>query len=252
MPAADIQRYYNANIQQYQTQEQIRASHILLKTEGKDEAAVRKQAEDVLAQVKAGGDFAELARKFSEDTSKEQGGDLDFFTRGRMVPEFEAAAFALAPGQTSEIVKSLFGFHIIRVDRQASRLDAHAGRSAPADSGHAAAGDRRPADQRQGAAAAGPDQGRRRPRRGGRRKRADGAGIRPVPADRPGPRTGPGAPGRQRGVHAGRRGRQRRAGDAAWRRLRDGGGQEGRLRPEPGRGEGAGARRHDARHARPS
>ena len=115
VPATDIQRYYNANISQYQTPEQVRASHILLKTDGKDEAAVRKQAEEVLAQVKAGGDFAELAKKYSEDTSKDQGGDLDFFTRGRMVPEFETAAFALAPGQTSDIVKSQFGFHIIRV-----------------------------------------------------------------------------------------------------------------------------------------
>jgi peptidyl-prolyl cis-trans isomerase D len=115
VPANDVQRYYNANIQQYQTPEEVRASHILLKTEGKDEAVVRKQAEDVLAQIKGGADFAELARKVSEDTSKEQGGDLDFFARGRMVPEFENAAFAMAPGQTSDIVKSQFGFHIIRV-----------------------------------------------------------------------------------------------------------------------------------------
>ena len=113
VPAADIQRYYNSNISQYQTPEQVRASHILFKTEGKDEAAVRKQAEAVLAQIKGGADFAELARKFSEDTSKDQGGDLDFFGRGRMVPEFESAAFAMAPGQTSDLVKSQFGFHII-------------------------------------------------------------------------------------------------------------------------------------------
>jgi peptidyl-prolyl cis-trans isomerase D len=115
VPANDVQRYYNANIQQYQTPEQVRASHILLKTEGKDEAAVRKEAQAVLAQIKGGADFAELARKVSEDTSKEQGGDLDFFARGRMVPEFENAAFAMAPGQTSDLVKSQFGFHIIRV-----------------------------------------------------------------------------------------------------------------------------------------
>jgi peptidyl-prolyl cis-trans isomerase D len=115
VPAGDIQRYYNTNISQYQTQEQVRASHILLKTDGKVEADVRKQAEAILAQVKSGGDFAELAKKYSEDTSKDQGGDLDFFTRGRMVPEFETAAFALQPGQTSDLVKSQFGFHIIRV-----------------------------------------------------------------------------------------------------------------------------------------
>ena len=108
--------YYNGNITQYQTPEQVRASHILLKTAGKDEAAVRKQAEDILQQVKAGADFAELAKKYSEDEgSKPNGGDLDYFSRGRMVPEFEAAAFALEVGQVSDIVKSQFGFHIIKV-----------------------------------------------------------------------------------------------------------------------------------------
>jgi peptidyl-prolyl cis-trans isomerase D len=112
----EVQQYYNGNITQYQTPEQVRASHILLNTAGKDEAAVRKQAEDILQQVKAGGDFAELAKKYSEDEgSKANGGDLDYFSRGRMVPEFEAAAFALETGQVSEIVKSQFGFHIIKV-----------------------------------------------------------------------------------------------------------------------------------------
>jgi peptidyl-prolyl cis-trans isomerase D len=112
----EVQQYYNGNITQYQTPEQVRASHILLNTAGKDEAAVRKQAEDILQQVKAGTDFAELAKKYSEDEgSKANGGDLDYFSRGRMVPEFEAAAFALEAGQVSEIVKSQFGFHIIKV-----------------------------------------------------------------------------------------------------------------------------------------
>ena len=112
----EVQSYYNGNITQYQTPEQVRASHILLNTAGKDEAAVRKQAEDILQQVKAGADFAELAKKYSEDEgSKPNGGDLDYFSRGRMVPEFEAAAFALEVGQVSDIVKSQFGFHIIKV-----------------------------------------------------------------------------------------------------------------------------------------
>ena len=119
---ADVQGYYDSNIAQYQTPEQVRASHILLNIAGKDEAEVRKQAESVLAQVKSGGDFAELARKFSEDEgSKVNGGDLDYFSRGRMVPEFEAAAFALEPGQVSDLVRSQFGFHIIKVvDKKAA------------------------------------------------------------------------------------------------------------------------------------
>jgi peptidyl-prolyl cis-trans isomerase D len=116
VPPSDIQRYYNDNIQTYQTPEQIRASHILLKTDGKNEADVRKRAEALLAQVKGGADFAALAKKESEDDgSKAGGGDLGFFGRGRMVPEFETAAFAMQPGQTSELVRSQFGFHIIRM-----------------------------------------------------------------------------------------------------------------------------------------
>jgi peptidyl-prolyl cis-trans isomerase D len=112
----EVQSFYNGNITQYQTPEQVRASHILLNTAGKDEAAVRKQAEDILQQVKTGADFAELAKKYSEDEgSKPNGGDLDYFSRGRMVPEFEAAAFALEVGQVSDLVKSQFGFHIIKV-----------------------------------------------------------------------------------------------------------------------------------------
>jgi peptidyl-prolyl cis-trans isomerase D len=121
VPPNDIQRYYNDNIQQYQTPERVRASHILLNTGGKDEAAVRKQAEELLAKIKAGGDFAALAKQYSDDPgSKVKGGDLDYFPRGQMVPEFEASAFSLAPGQVSDLVKTQYGFHIIKVvDKQA-------------------------------------------------------------------------------------------------------------------------------------
>jgi peptidyl-prolyl cis-trans isomerase D len=116
VPPTDVQRYYNENIQQYQTPEQIRASHILLNTAGKDAAAVRKQMEDILAQAKAGADFAQLAMKYSEDAgTKANGGDLDYFSRGRMVPEFEMAAFTLEPGQMSDIVETQYGFHIIKL-----------------------------------------------------------------------------------------------------------------------------------------
>jgi peptidyl-prolyl cis-trans isomerase D len=113
---ADLQRYYNDNITQYQTPEEIRASHVLLNTEGEDEAAVRAQAEDLLAQLEDGADFAALATEHSEDPgSAVNGGDLDYFGRGQMVPEFEAAAFALDVGQTSGLVQTQYGFHIIRV-----------------------------------------------------------------------------------------------------------------------------------------
>jgi peptidyl-prolyl cis-trans isomerase D len=116
VPPGDVERYYRQNIEQYSSPEQVRASHILFKTEGKDEAEVRRKAEEVLKQVKAGGDFGALARKFSEDEgSAKQDGDLDYFGRGRMVKEFEDVAFSLAPGSVSDLVKSQFGFHIIKV-----------------------------------------------------------------------------------------------------------------------------------------
>ena len=113
---ADLTKAYNDNIQQYTSPEQVRASHILLKTEGKDEAAVKAKAEEILKEAKAGADFAELAKKNSEDDSNAQnGGDLDYFGRGRMVPEFDTAAFTMEPGQISDLVKTQFGFHIIKL-----------------------------------------------------------------------------------------------------------------------------------------
>jgi peptidyl-prolyl cis-trans isomerase D len=122
-----IERSYNDNIQMYSTPEQVRASHILFKTEStdtaagtnkgeKDDAAVKKQAEEVLAQAKTGADFAELAKKYSQDESNaSKGGDLDYFARGKMVPEFDQVAFSLQPGQISDLVKTKFGYHIIKV-----------------------------------------------------------------------------------------------------------------------------------------
>ena len=120
VPAADIDREYNNNSEQYTTPEQVRASHILLKTEGKDDATVKARAEDLLKQAKAGADFAELAKKNSEDTdSAKNGGDLDYFGRGRMVAEFDQVVFAMTPGSISDVVKSGFGYHIIKlVDRK--------------------------------------------------------------------------------------------------------------------------------------
>jgi peptidyl-prolyl cis-trans isomerase D len=125
---ADVQTYYNSNIQQYTQPEQVRASHILFNTAGKNEDDVRKQAEEVLKRARAGEDFAALAKQYSQDEgSKANGGDLNYFGRGQMVPEFEMAAFATEPGQITDLVKSQFGFHIIKV------VDKRAGSTTPLD-----------------------------------------------------------------------------------------------------------------------
>jgi peptidyl-prolyl cis-trans isomerase D len=133
VPEADITAFYQQNIAQYSTPAQIRASHILFHTEGKDEAKVKAAAEEVLKKAKApGADFAALAKQYSEDDSnKAQGGDLDYFGRGRMVPEFETAAFNMKAGEISDLVKSQFGFHIIKLtdskpESVRSLADAHA------------------------------------------------------------------------------------------------------------------------------
>lgn len=128
----DTQQYYNSHRDQYRVAEQVNVRHILVKTpapgpDGKvDEAAVkaaREKAESILKQVHNGGNFAELAKKNSDDPgSKENGGALGWIQRGQTVPEFEQAAFSLPKGQTSGIVRSTFGFHIIHVD---DKQDAH-------------------------------------------------------------------------------------------------------------------------------
>jgi parvulin-like peptidyl-prolyl isomerase len=116
-------------------EEQVHARHILIAMKSSDvqeagqpqagksdeltKPQARAKAEDILKRLKAGEDFVALAKQYSTDPgSKENGGDLGWFGRGRMVPEFEKAAFALQPGQISEVVESPFGFHIIRVDER--------------------------------------------------------------------------------------------------------------------------------------
>jgi peptidyl-prolyl cis-trans isomerase D len=122
VPPADVERAYNNGIDQYTTPEQVRASHILLKTEGKDDAAVKAKAEALLKQARSGADFADLAKKNSEDeASAKNGGDLDYFGRGKMVPEFDTAVFAMEPGQISDLVKTQYGYHIIKlVDKKSA------------------------------------------------------------------------------------------------------------------------------------
>ncbi len=110
---------YQSNIQQYQVPNRVHPQHILLMTVGKTDAEVeeiRKKAEDVLKQAKKGGKFEDLSKKYSEDPgSKEKGGDLGWITQGQTVPEFEKTAFSLNPGQISDLVKTQYGFHIIKV-----------------------------------------------------------------------------------------------------------------------------------------
>jgi peptidyl-prolyl cis-trans isomerase D len=116
---ADLKLQYMANIQQYQVPNRVHAEHILFMTVGKTDAEVeeiKKRAEDVLKQVKKGGKFEDLAKKYSEDPgSKDKGGDLSWITQGQTVPEFEKTAFSLPAGQVSDLVKTQYGFHIIKV-----------------------------------------------------------------------------------------------------------------------------------------
>ena len=122
----DLRTYYDQHRDQYRMPEQVKVSHILIKTplpgpDGKvDEKGVaeaRHRAEDLLQQLKSGAKLEDLAKKYSEDTgSAKQGGSLGWIGKGQTVPEFEKTAFALSKGQMSDLVKSSYGFHIIRVD----------------------------------------------------------------------------------------------------------------------------------------
>jgi peptidyl-prolyl cis-trans isomerase D len=119
----DLRTYYNAHIDEYKVENRVHADHILFKTVGKTDAEVaetRQRAEDVLKQAKHGGSFEDLAKKFSEDDqSKTKGGDLGWIVEGQTVPEFQQVAFSLPKGSISDLVKTQYGFHIIKVlDRE--------------------------------------------------------------------------------------------------------------------------------------
>ncbi|HZW92723.1 MAG TPA: peptidylprolyl isomerase [Candidatus Eremiobacteraceae bacterium] len=128
----ELQAYYNQHRDQYRIAEQAKVSHILIKTplpgpdgtvDEKGVAEAQKRAGDLLKQLKGGANFEDLAKKYSEDPgSAKEGGSLGWIGKGRTVPEFEKAAFSLPKGQISDLVKSSYGFHIIRVD---DRQDAH-------------------------------------------------------------------------------------------------------------------------------
>ena len=111
---AEARRLYDAQLAAAKPQEEARARHILVETEAK--------AKDIFEKIAHGEDFARMAKEFSNDTgSKEEGGDLGYFSRGQMVPQFEEAAFKLKPGEMSQPVQSQFGWHIIKLEDKRQR-----------------------------------------------------------------------------------------------------------------------------------
>ena len=116
----ELKEVYRQNIQQFQVPNRVHAEHILLMTVGgktdAEVAEIKKKAEDILAQANKGANFEELAKKYSEDPgSKAKGGDLGWLVQGQTVPEFEKAAFSLNKGEISDLIKTQYGFHIIKV-----------------------------------------------------------------------------------------------------------------------------------------
>ncbi len=124
---AQLHAEYSKSMDNFRMPERIHVRHILVSTQGKSDAekkALKAKADDILKQLKNGADFAELAKKDSDDKgSGEKGGDLDWIVKGQMDPQFEAAAFALKPKELSPVVTTTFGYHIIQVlDKEAAHV----------------------------------------------------------------------------------------------------------------------------------
>jgi len=118
--------FYDKNPDRFKQDESVRASHILIRVDEKADAAAKKKArteiDAVLKQAKGGADFAKLAQQHSQDGSAAQGGDLNYFAKGTMVPAFDKVAFELKPGEISDVVTTQFGYHVIKVvDHKPSR-----------------------------------------------------------------------------------------------------------------------------------
>jgi len=115
---ADLNRMYTASQDKFRTPERAQVRHILIKSDATNDAAAKAKAEGLLKQIQAGGDFAKLAKDNSQDPgSAAMGGELGFIVKGQTVPEFEKAAFTLQPGQTSGLVKTTYGYHILQVEK---------------------------------------------------------------------------------------------------------------------------------------
>jgi peptidyl-prolyl cis-trans isomerase D len=123
----DLQRYYNDNKDRFRVEDRVKVSHTLFKTAGKaaeEIEATRKKAEEVLKRARAGEDFAKLAKENSDDAqTTAKGGDLGWIVRGQTVSEFEQAAFSLPVGTISDLIKTVYGFHILKIEaREKARL----------------------------------------------------------------------------------------------------------------------------------
>jgi peptidyl-prolyl cis-trans isomerase D len=122
----EARQYYTQHLSDYRISDRVKVAHILFKTAGKapaETAAIEKKARDVLNQIKGGANFADLAKKYSEDTSASKGGELDWVVRGQTVKEFEDTAFSMKPGQVSDLVKTVYGIHILKLeDKQTAHL----------------------------------------------------------------------------------------------------------------------------------
>jgi peptidyl-prolyl cis-trans isomerase C len=122
----EAREFYDKNPDKFKQEESVRASHILIRVDPNADAATKAKAkaeiDSVLKQARAGADFAKLAQQHSQDGSAAQGGDLNYFSKGQMVPQFEQVAFSLKPGQISDVVTTQFGYHIIKVtDKKPAR-----------------------------------------------------------------------------------------------------------------------------------
>ncbi len=116
---ADVSQYYQQHTEEFRHPDLVRSSHILLRVQdgatGEQDRLARQRAESILARVKKGEDFAKLAKEYSTDNSASQGGDLGFTPKGQLVPEYEDVAFSLPVGGISDLVRTQFGYHIIKV-----------------------------------------------------------------------------------------------------------------------------------------
>jgi peptidyl-prolyl cis-trans isomerase D len=114
---AQIQAEYNSRRNDFMSPERVKARHILIKSDASNDAAMKAKAEGILKQIQGGADFAKLAKEYSDDPgSKDQGGEVGWMVRGQMVPEFEKAAFSMKVGETSGLVKTAYGYHILQVE----------------------------------------------------------------------------------------------------------------------------------------